>query len=134
MISSLVSRVSAALLGLAGLALLFAPDAILPQLAPGFPPGASWIGQLLGAAWIGLAALNWLNRGVMMGGIYARPVVFANAVLYFVSALSLLRAAMRGGAMAPVWGAVLIFGVMAVTYALLLFRGPLESELRAARG
>lgn len=134
MISSVVSRVSAALLALAGLALLFAADVILPQLAPGFPPGASWIGQLLAAAWIGLAALNWLNRGVMMGGIYARPVVFANAVLYFISELSLLRAAMRGGAMAPVWGAVLIFGVMAVTYALLLFRGPLESELRAARG
>ena len=134
MISSLVSRVSAAVLGVCGLALLFAPDVILPHVAPGFPPDAAWIGQLLGAAWIGMAALNWLNRGAMMGGIYARPVVFANATLYFISVLSLVRTAVRSGATTAVWGASLVFGIMTVIYGMLLFRGPLESELRAARG
>lgn len=58
MISSLVTRGSAAALFLGGVALLFAPDLILPGLVPGFPPAASWLGQLLGAAWLGVAALN----------------------------------------------------------------------------
>jgi hypothetical protein len=88
MISSLVSRCSAALLLLGGLALLFASDVVLPALVPAFPASAAWVGQLLGAAWLGVAALNWLRRRAVVGGIHGRPVVFANLVLYFVSALA----------------------------------------------
>lgn len=134
MISSLVSRVSAAVLGIGGLALLFAPDVILTRLVPGFPPEAAWVGQLIAAAWIALAALNWLSRGAMLGGIYGRPVVFANSVLYFVTALSVMDAASHGHASLLAWGIAAIAGAMALTYGTLLFRGPLESELRAARG
>ena len=60
-------------------------------MVPAFPPAAAWLGQLLGAAWLGVAALNWLQRTALLGGIYGRPVVFANTVMYVVSALSLLR-------------------------------------------
>jgi hypothetical protein len=95
-ISSLLSRVSAAVLLLAGVALLFAPDVLLPALVPGFPPVAAWLGQLLGAAWLAVAALNWLQRAAVLGGIYGRPVVLANVALYFISALSLLRALLGG--------------------------------------
>jgi peptidoglycan/LPS O-acetylase OafA/YrhL len=38
-ISSMVSRASAILLLVGGLALLFAPDALLPALVPDFPRG-----------------------------------------------------------------------------------------------
>ncbi len=72
--SSLVSRASALVLCIGGLALLFAPDVVLSWLEPEFPAGAAWIGQLLGAAWLGLAALNWLNRSAILGGIVSFPV------------------------------------------------------------
>lgn len=134
MISSLVSRVSAVLLAVGGFALLFAPDAILTRLAPGFPPQAAWLGQLLAAAWLALAALNWLSRGAMLGGIYGRPVVYANGVLYFVTALSVLGAASHGRAPMFAWGIVAAAGAMAIVYGALLFRGPVESEFRAVRG
>jgi hypothetical protein len=133
MISSTLSRVSAALLLVAGAAFLFAPDALLPRLVPGFPPAAAWLGQLLGAAWLGAAALNWLQRGAVLGGIYGRSVVLANLALYFVSASSLLRARLGGAAPAAWWAVCGVAGVLAAAYGVLLLRGPFDPLQPSAR-
>lgn len=133
MISSLLSRVSAVVLLIGGAALLFAPDVLLPALVPGFPPAAAWLGQLLAAAWLGMAALNWLQRAAVLGGIYGRPVVLANLALYFVSALSLLRAAAGGAAPAAAWGALALAAPLAMAYGALLLRGPFDSLSSPAR-
>jgi len=127
--SVLVSRVSALLLCIGGLALLFAPDAVLARLKPGFPTGAAWIGQLLGAAWLGLAALNWLSRSAILGGIYGRPVVVANFAVYFISCLAAVRAAERAGFPAAFWVVIVPAGVLAVVYGWLLLRGPTERDM-----
>jgi hypothetical protein len=55
-----ISRASAIVLAGAGIALLFAGDDLLPRLISGFPSQGAWLGQLLAAAWLGIAALNWL--------------------------------------------------------------------------
>ena len=130
MISSTLSRASALVLLLGGLALLFAPDVLLPALIPGFPPAAAWLGQLLAAAWLGLAAMNWLQRNALLGGIYGRSVVVANSALYLVSALSLVRALIDGTAPRATWiiGAPAL--VLAAVYCALLLRGPFD-PLRA---
>lgn len=127
MISSLVSRTSAAVLLLGGVLLLFAPDALLPALIPGFPPSAVWLGQLLAAAWLGVAALNWLQRSALLGGIYGRPVVFTNFTMYLISALSLLRALLGHSAPRAAWAALVPLAVLAVTYTALLLRGPFDA-------
>ena len=124
MIASLVTRASAAALLLAGLSLLFAPDVILPGLVPGFPPAASWLGQLLGAAWLGLAALNWSHRTAVLGGIYGRPVVFANLVTYVVGALALLKPLQDPATSTALWFLVVPMVVLAIAYGALLLRGP----------
>ena len=126
MISSLVSRISAAVLLLGGATLLFASDAVLPALVPGFPRRAAWLGQLLGAAWLGVAALNWVGRGTLLGGIYGRAIVLANAVLYFVGALSLLRALAGGQAPAAWWLVFAPMAALAAVYWALLMRGPFD--------
>lgn len=124
MIWSLIPRISACVLGASGLALLFAPDVILPALVPGLPPAAAWLGQLLAAAWLGIAALDWLQRSAVLGGIYGRPVVLANLVLYFISALSLGRALAAGAAPLALGVVAAAALVLAVAYGALLFRGP----------
>lgn len=70
MISSVVTRASAAVLLMGGLILLFVPDVVLPRLVVDYPQAGVWLGQLLGTAWLGVAALNWLNRSAVLGGIY----------------------------------------------------------------
>lgn len=133
MISSLVSRTSAALLGAAGLVLLFGPDVVLRLFVQDFPEAGIWIGQLLGAAFLGIAALNWLNRSAVLGGIYGRPVVFANLVLYFVGSLSLLRAASRLPNSTLLWITGVLFALPAVAYGWLLFRGPAERDIKPSK-
>jgi hypothetical protein len=132
--SQLVSRISALVLLIGGVVLLFAPDAVLPRLSPGFPDSALWLGQLLGAAWLGVAALNWLGRGAMLGGIYGRPTVFANTALYFISALAILRAASRAPSATGLWALAVPAVLLALVYGWLLYRGPFEKEFAARRG
>lgn len=129
LISTLVSRASAVVLMLGGFALLFAADVLLPRLVPAFPAAGAWLGQLLGAAWLAVAALNWLSRAALLGGIYGRPVVMANAMLWFVAAMVLLRMLTRGGAPAAVWLLAVPAALFAAIYTWLLFRGPLASDL-----
>jgi hypothetical protein len=129
-----ISSASALVLFIGGVILLFAPDFLLPRLSPGFPSSALWLGQLLGAAWLGMAALNWLSRSMMLGGIYGRPTVFANTALYFISALALLRAASRAPASTTLWALAAPLMLLAVSYAWLLYRGPFEKEMAERRG
>ena len=95
-------------------------------------PSAAWLGQLLAAAWLGVAALNWLQRATVLGGIYGRPVVLANVAVYFVSALSLLRALLGGAAPAALWLALMPAAALAVVYGALLLRGPFDPLERRA--
>lgn len=132
MISSVLSHVSALVLFVAGFVLLFASDAVLPVVLPGFPAAGAWLGQLLAAAWLGVAVLTWLQRRAVLGGVYGRPTVLANLALYFISALSLLRVLLGHGAPPVMWLAVAVTGALAVAYGVLLLRGPFGAPKRSA--
>jgi hypothetical protein len=121
--------VSAVFLGLTGLAMLFASDSIFPRVIPGAGPGAELIGQLLGGAWLGVAALNWLSKSSLIGGIYNRPVTSANGLLYFVTALSLIKPVLRGNSSTLLLVLFVPVAALAGVYVWLLFRGPYQRDL-----
>lgn len=123
MTSRILATASALVLAVAGGLLLFASDELVPRLVPGVRAEAAWIGQVLGAAWLGLAALNWMSRGSVLGGIYGRPIVMANAVMYFITTTVLMKAPLDG----PPFAAI-VPGVFAVLYGSLLFRGPYSPD------
>lgn len=133
MISSLISRVSASILLVGGLILLFVPDVVLPRFVSDFPEAGLWLGQLLGASWLAVAALNWLSRSALLGGIYSRPIVFTNATLYFVGAMVVLRAASRSPGATVLWVLVVATAIPASAYGWLLFRGPVEADIQKQR-
>jgi hypothetical protein len=123
MISSTVTRVSAGFLAVAGFPLLFASDVLLPRIVLGMPTHATWLGQLIAAAWLSVAFYNWNTRGTILGGIYGRPGVLLNLGIYLISALSLFKASptlplVRLGA--------LPFALFAIVYAIILLRGPFD--------
>jgi hypothetical protein len=130
-ISTLITRASAVLLALGGLVLLFASDAVLPRLIAGFPPAGAWLGQLLGAAWLGVAALNWASQPSLLGGIYGRPVVLTNAALYFIAAMALLKLVVGRGAPVVLWLVTVPMALFAAIYVWLLFRGPFERDFQS---
>ncbi len=129
MISTQISRVSAILLLIGGLTFLFAPDVILPRLIPSFPVSGEWIGQMLAGSWLSLGALNWLSRPHMIGGIYNRSTVMANAVFYFVAATVLIKRTGNPETPAVLWLLVVPISILAVVYMWLLFRGPFQRDL-----
>lgn len=134
MISTQISRASAAFLTIGGLALLFGSDEILPRLIPTFPPEASWIGQLIAAAWLAVGALNWLSRSTLIGGIYGRSLVLTNSWLYFISSMVLVRLVTRADVPAGLWLVAVPLVLFAVIYAALLFRGPIARDFEIHRG
>ena len=122
----MISRLSIGALLAGGFALLFGADTILARLAPGAPSSAAWLGQRVAAAWIGVAVMNWMQRTSVLGGIYGRPVVSANLVLYVVGTLSLVRARMHGVLPAVAWVVIVPLALMAAAYRVLLLRGPFD--------
>lgn len=121
---------SAAILGAAGVALLFAP-AELARLVAGSSPGTAQSPtlplQLWAAALLGLGAVNWIGRGLMLGGIYGRALVLGNLVHWFVAALVLLRAALDRPSAPALWAATALVGALAFLFYRLMRRHPVPS-------
>jgi hypothetical protein len=126
--STIVTTFSALILAAGGVALLFGSDELLARAIPGTPAGATVLGQLVAAGWLAVAWLNWNQRRAIIGGIYGRLVALPNLALYLISAFSLAHPAMAGGAPRVVGALAVLFGVLALVYAMLLLRGPFGSD------
>lgn len=63
-----------------GMALTFAPAESLAAVQAPTPEVSVWLAQLLGAAILGLTALNYVHRYSVVGGILGRPILLANLV------------------------------------------------------
>lgn len=118
-------EVIAVILGIAALALIFAPELVLARFAIEPTEGAMVLGQLYGAALFGLAMTTWFARTMLLGGIYGRSIVvggFAHALVGVFALFHALRASLGN---AFVWGAFLIYTALALWFGTLMFgRGP----------
>lgn len=126
--STAITTSSAVVLAMGGIALLFGSDELLAPVLPGATAGVAVLGQLIAGGWLAMAWLNWNQRRLIVGGIYARPTVLANFMLYLVSASSLVHRLMAGGAPALLVALALLFGVLTLVYTMLLLRGPFGSD------
>lgn len=97
---------AAVLHGVAGLAMTFAPDEVVALLG-GASGTAVWVGKLLGAALLGLASLNWLQRHARVGGVLGRPVLLANLMFATVAFWGTVSAWRHDGG-----GALLVAGLV----------------------
>ena len=69
---------AAAFTALLGVATSFAPREIAMSLGSDADRSTAVILQVAGAMYLGYAAMNWAARGVLIGGIYSRPLALAN--------------------------------------------------------
>jgi hypothetical protein len=103
-----------------GLAFLIAPAETTAALLPG--AAAPILAQLLGAALLGFASMNWIARGSALGGIYGRAVVAANQAHFVIGALVLVRRAFDGGSPATAfWLLAAVYGLGALFFSYLAF-------------
>ena len=72
-----------------GVALLFAPHEV-SAYTDDTPRGSVLFVQLLGVAFIGFAAANWIARHSPVGDIYGRAIVIGNQIFSLIGTLVLL--------------------------------------------
>lgn len=82
---------SAVFLGLIGISLTFLPGEVAGYFSSDINLTSVLILQILGAAYLGLAMLNWMTRNNPIGGIYGKPLMIGNLVHFLVSALALIK-------------------------------------------
>lgn len=111
---------SAGGLAVIGLALTFAPQEVAGAARLRGEPLAL---QLLGAALLGFAVMNWTARGSTLGGIYGRAVVAGNQMHFTVGALALLMHGFRSGGAPAFWVLTAMYVLGAVLFLQLMFGG-----------
>ena len=115
--------VSAAFTAVVGLAMSFIPQELLRY--QGLIPETTTVVlvQVTGALYLAFAMLNWLSRGNIIGGIYARPLTLANFLHFAVVAIVLVKYLMAGFSMKLV-AIVVPYVIIAGWFALVLFTAP----------
>jgi hypothetical protein len=114
---------SAALMAVIGLAASFMPQELL-GLHGTVPDNATILFvQMAGAVYLGFAMLNWMARGVLIGGIYAKPVAVGNTLHFAMVAITLIKAAVAFGAVELAISAA-VFSVFAIWFGLVMFKPP----------
>ena len=88
---------SAAFLAALGLVLTFAPHEMLVAMGVSASGPAAVLLQMAGASLVGWALLNWTARGLVIGGIYSRPLTLGNLVHFASGSLAIGKAAVGAG-------------------------------------
>jgi len=114
---------SAVFMALAGFVTSYFPDKVLETHGT-VPDGPTLLLiQMMGALYLGFAVLNWMARGILIGGIYARPVALGNFLHFAMVAVMLTREAIDHGVVQLATSAA-VFGAFAISFGVVLFRLP----------
>lgn len=121
--SRVLMSTSAVFLAVLGFATSYMPDKVLGihGSVPDMP--TLLLVQMAGALYLGFAILNWTARGVLIGGIYARPVALGNFLHFAMVSVMLIKAAIVHGVVQLAISAT-VFSVFAIWFGLVLFRPP----------
>lgn len=112
-LSKTVMISSAVLNGLPGLLLTFLPTETGHFLGSASQAGPDVLAfQLLEAAMIGFAMLNYMGGNAILGGIYGKPILLGNMIFHFIAGLELARYAFDSGE----W---MTYSILSVFYILL---------------
>ena len=115
---------SAMFLGILGIIFTFMPDETIKLLNSNPNIIVLIILQLTGALYIGFAALNFMARGNIVGGVYSRPLVIGNFVHFFVGGMALIKFISSSETIIILFIVTVIYIIFAIWLGLLMFRHP----------
>lgn len=82
---------SAVFFGIIGIGLTFLAKEVYGYLTTDINQTILIILQILGAAYLGFAMLNWMTKNNLIGGIYSRPLLVGNLIHFLVSSFALIK-------------------------------------------
>ena len=118
---------SSAVMAFFGLAASFLPNEIL--FAIGITPNAlaALLVQITGALYFGFGLMNWMAKGVIIGGIYARALCVGNLAHFTLAGIALLKSAVNNGDF-RIWILAIIYSIFAISFGALLYTNPKQKQ------
>ena len=125
-------RSSAVFLAALGVGASFLPQELLARAGSSTDWFPTTLVHLAGAAWIGLAMVNWTARGTLIGGIYGRPIALGNFAHFAIGAVVLVKVVPRGHASADLVALTALYCAFAAWFGYALFSGGPRATSRPA--
>lgn len=116
-------------MGLLGIALSFMPNEILNLLEQVSNKNSVLTLQLAGALYFGFAVTNWMAKGILIGGIYARPLAIGNFSHFLIAGLALAKFLVNDSNPSNYFYILtIIYALFVVSYGFILFKHPLKRK------
>ena len=115
----------AILFALIGINLILFPKVILNHLELGVSDTLEILMQTIGSLYYGLAMLNWMSRGNLIGGIYNRPVIVANLTHFGIAVLVLIKGIYTNPSLSYIiWIITIMYSIFTILFGILLIKYP----------
>ena len=116
---------SAIILALIGISLIFLPNEILDYLELSVSETLQLLMQIIGSLYFALAILNWMSKGSIIGGIYNRPIAMANLAHFVIAGLALIKGILANPSLSYViWSIAIIYSIFAIFFGIVAFKHP----------
>ena len=120
---------SAMILALIGISLIFLPNEILDYLELSVSETLQLLMQIIGSLYFALAILNWMSKGSLIGGIYGRPIAMANLTHFVIAGLALIKGVLANPSLSYViWSIAIIYSIFAIFFGIVAFRHPVSEN------
>jgi len=120
---------SAMILALIGISLIFLPNEILDYLELSVSETLQLLMQIIGSLYFALAILNWMSKGSLIGGIYGRPIAMANLTHFVIAGFALIKGILANPSLSYViWSIAIIYSIFAIFFGIVAFRHPVSEN------
>jgi hypothetical protein len=127
--TKLLMTLSAMILALIGISLIFLPNEILDYLELSVSETLQLLMQIIGSLYFALAILNWMSKGSIIGGIYNRPIAMANLAHFVIAGLALIKGILANPSLSYViWSIAIIYSIFAIFFGIVAFKHPVDEN------
>ena len=120
---------SAMILALIGISIIFLPKEILEYLELSVSDTLELLMQIIGSFYFAFAILNWMSKGSIIGGIYNRPIAMANLTHFVIAGLALIKGILANPSLSYViWSIAIIYSIFAILFGIVAFRQPVSEN------
>ena len=120
---------SAMILALIGISIIFLPKEILEYLELSVSDTLELLMQIIGSFYFAFAILNWMSKGSIIGGIYNRPIAMANLAHFVIAGLALIKGILANPSLSYViWSIAIIYSIFAILFGIVAFKHPVSEN------
>jgi len=120
---------SAIILALIGISLIFFPKEILDYFELSVSDTLTLLMQIFGSFYFAFAMLNWVSKESIIGEIYNRPIAIANLTHFLIADLNLIKGVLANPSLPyAIWLIAIIYSIFAILFGIVVFKHPVSEK------